>query len=218
MSAPPRYRSVILDVDSTLCGVEGIDWLARQRGADVADQTALLTQRAMAGEIPLESVYGERLALIRPTLREITALSAEYRRTLAADAPRAISALRGAGVEVVLISGGIRKAIEPVALELGLAPDHLFAVELRWDVAGGYVGFDTGSPLTFHTGKFAVVQSLKLNAPRLAVGDGATDVAMRGAVDAFAAYTGFAYRESVVERADFAVRSYKELLQRVLPV
>ena len=79
MSAPPRYRSVILDVDSTLCGVEGIDWLARQRGADVADQTALLTQRAMAGEIPLESVYGERLALIRPTLREITALSAEYR-------------------------------------------------------------------------------------------------------------------------------------------
>ena len=51
MSAPPRYRSVILDVDSTLCGVEGIDWLARQRGADVAEQTALLTQRAMAGEI-----------------------------------------------------------------------------------------------------------------------------------------------------------------------
>jgi len=170
----------------------------------------------MDGEIPLESVYGERLALIRPTLREIAALSAEYQRTLAPDAPRAISAMRSAGVEVVLISGGIRRAIEPVALELGLARDDLFAVELRWDAAGEYVGFDTLSPLTLHSGKLAIVRSLKLSAPRLAVGDGATDIEMRGAVDAFAAYTGFAHRESVVQRADFSVGSYKELLRRVL--
>ena len=54
-----RFASVVLDVDSTLCGVEGVDWLAQRRGADVAARTRALTERAMNGEIPLDSVYGE---------------------------------------------------------------------------------------------------------------------------------------------------------------
>ena len=171
----------------------------------------------MNGDIPLESVYGERLALIRPTLRDITALSGEYLRTLAPNAPEVIARLRAAGVEVVLVSGGIRKAIEPVAIYLGLARDDLFAVELRWDANGDYAGFDTDSPLTSQRGKLKIVQSLKLAHPRLAVGDGATDVAMRNGVEAFAAYTGFVRREVVVAQADFALSSYDDLARRVLP-
>jgi HAD superfamily phosphoserine phosphatase-like hydrolase len=212
----PRFKSVILDVDSTLCGVEGIDWLARRRGADVAAKTTGLTQRAMNGEITLESVYGERLALIKPTLRDIAALSEEYRRTLASGAEPAIAKMRAAGVHVVLVSGGIRRAIEPVALELGLPRDDLFAVELRWDESGEYVGYDTESPLTTQHGKLDVVRSLRLDGPKLAVGDGATDVEMREAVDAFAAFTGFVRRASIVKQADFVVATYHELARRVL--
>src|SRR5438874_11021125 len=89
----PVFANVVLDVDSTLCGVEGIDWLAQRRGAEIAAKTASLTERAMNGEIALEDVYGERLALIRPSLRDIAALSKEYRRTLAPDAPKAITTL-----------------------------------------------------------------------------------------------------------------------------
>src|SRR5438552_11548949 len=106
-----KFLSIIINVDFTLCGLEGIDWLARRRGADVAAKTVALTQRAMNGEITLESVYGERLALIRPTLRDIAALSVEYQRTLAPGAAVAIAKLRTAGVHVVLVSGGIRRAI-----------------------------------------------------------------------------------------------------------
>jgi phosphoserine phosphatase len=207
---------VILDVDSTLCGVEGIDWLARRCGEHVADQTARLTERAMNGEIALESVYGERLALIRPTLRDVAALSQEYTRTLAPRAAEVISELRAAGVTVVLVSGGIRRAIEPMALQLGLARDDLFAVELRWDANGEYTGYDTESPLTRQRGKLEIVRRLSLEPPRLAVGDGATDAEMRAAVDAFAAFTGFAHRDAVVARADFTVDSYDELARRAL--
>ena len=84
------------------------------------------------------------------------------------------------------------------------------------------VGYDLvelrrGGTLTSQRGKLAIVQSLKLSRPRLAVGDGATDVSMRDGVDAFAAYTGFIRRESVVADADFSVSSYDELARRILP-
>jgi phosphoserine phosphatase len=65
-------------------------------------------------------------------------------------------------------------------------------------------------------GKLEIVRSLSLDAPRLAVGDGSTDVEMRAAVDAFAAFTGFAHRDAVVTRADFTVGSFDDLAQRVL--
>ena len=42
-----RFASVVLDVDSTLCGIEGIDFLAARRGPDVGERIAELTDRAM---------------------------------------------------------------------------------------------------------------------------------------------------------------------------
>lgn len=201
----------MLDVDSTLCGIEGIDWLAARRGALVADESRTLTQRAMDGEIALDSVYGARLAIIRPTLHEIAALSAAYREAVAPGAAEAIARMREAGVHVFLVSGGIRRAIEPLALELGFMRDDLFAVELRWDAAGAYVGFDTESPLASQTGKLDVVRSLSPDRPALAVGDGATDAAMRPAVDAFAAYIGFVMRDAVVRNADYLLADFQEL-------
>jgi phosphoserine phosphatase len=207
---------VVLDVDSTLCGIEGVDWIARRRGPDIAAQSARLTERAMNGEITVESVYGERLAVIRPTARDIEDLAAEYRRTLAPDAPPVIARLRGAGVRVILVSGGIRRAIEPIASELGFERGDLFAVDLRFDDAGEYAGFDTRSPLARQRGKLDLVRSLTLPSPTLAVGDGVTDLEIREAVDAFAAFTGFVRRDNVVPRADFEIASYDELAKRVL--
>ena len=60
----PRFCSVVLDVDSTLCALEGIDWLARQRGGEIATRIAAVTEQAMNGEIPLEAVYGRRLEIV----------------------------------------------------------------------------------------------------------------------------------------------------------
>jgi phosphoserine phosphatase len=50
----------------------------------------------------------------------------------------------------------------------------------------------------------------------LAVGDGATDAAMRPAVDAFAAFTGFVSRPSVIAAADRVVNSFDQLAELVL--
>lgn len=203
-----KFASIVLDVDSTLCGVEGIDWLAQRRGAELAKRVRELTDRAMNGEIPLDSVYGERLAMIKPTRSDVDELGQVYRRTLAEGAAEVIAGWTRRGIRVVLVSGGIREAIAPLARELGV-PVH--GVSLRFDDRGNYVDYDRASPLATQQGKLDIVRSLALPKPILAVGDGSTDVAMKQAADRFVAYTGFARREQVVAAADDSASSYAAL-------
>jgi phosphoserine phosphatase len=210
------FASVILDVDSTLCGLEGIDWLAERRGSAVGTQVTELTGRAMRGEIQLDAVYGERLALVRPSRDDVVALADAYAASLAPQAAYAILRLRAAGKRIVLVSGGLREAILPVATRLGIPERDVRAVSVRFGADGTFAGFDTASPLATAAGKLHVAESLALPRRILAMGDGATDLAMRPAVDAFAAYTGFVHRENVVGSADITLASFDQLLELVL--
>src|SRR4029079_6638300 len=97
-------KSVVLDVDSTLCGIEGIDWLASLRGEEIANQVAHQTNIAMQGEFPIEDLYGNRMKLVSPTRDELKALTDAYRDAIAPGAKEAIAKWRSAGVHVVLIS------------------------------------------------------------------------------------------------------------------
>ena len=214
------FASVVIDVDSTLCGVEGIDFLAERRGPDVGRKIVELTDRAMTGEIPLEAVYAERLTIVRPTLADIHALAKAYIESVAPDAANAIAAMRSAGARLALVSGGILQAILPVARELGFANDEVHAVSLRFANDGAYASIDEPAPLAAQRGKPEVVSGLlatgRLVRPLLAVGDGATDAMLVGVADKFAAYTGFARRASVIARADLETRSFDELKRQVL--
>lgn len=215
-SGRPRFASVVIDVDSTLSGIEGIDWLAALRGPEMAERISSLTDRAMRGEVTLDSVYGERLRMIAPTRREIDALGARYVEAIAPGAESVIGALRHAGIAIVVVSGGLREAIAPLARLVGVGGQGLRAVPIRFDAEGNYAGYDERSPLATQQGKAQVVRELALGAPVLGVGDGATDLAMRPVVAAFGAYTGFVRREPVVREADFTIESFAQLEALVL--
>ena len=216
-TAASRYASVVLDVDSTLCGIEGIDWLAALRSPQLEAEIGALTRRAMAGEFPLEEVYGERLRRIAPTAADITGLASAYRERVAPGAGEAIERLRAAGVSLRLVSGGLRPAILPTATALGFDVGSLYAVDLAFDSAGGYAGYDRNSPLARQGGKVVVVEALGLPRPILAVGDGITDLELRPVVDTFAAYTGFVRRDPVATAADCELPSFDALVSLVLP-
>ncbi|HEV7387502.1 MAG TPA: HAD-IB family phosphatase [Gemmatimonadaceae bacterium] len=211
-----RFNSVVLDVDSTLSGIEGIDWLAKLRGKEVAEWSTALTDKAMRGEIPIEAVYGERMRTVRPVKAEIEQLGREYVDRIAPRARETLSAIKGANVHVVMVSGGLREAILPLAAALEVAEQDLHAVSVTFDEKGGYAGFDEGSPLTRQTGKKTVVGAMGLKGPILAVGDGMTDCEMKAVVDSFAAYTGFTRRNPVVEQADFVIENFDQLRELVL--
>lgn len=211
-----RFAAVVLDVDSTLCALEGIDWLAGRRAAAVAAEIARLTDRAMDGDLPLDAVYGERLALVRPSRDEIAALADAYRAALSPGAAEAIARLRAAGVRIVLVSGGLREAIVPLGADLGVAAADVHAVGVRHDRYGAYAGFDGASPLATADGKRTIVERLALPRPALGVGDGMTDLAARPALDAFAAFAGVVRRDAVAREADHVLTTFHQLAELVL--
>ena len=211
-----RYSSVVLDVDSTLSGIEGIDWLASLRGAEMRAWSTSLTERAMRGELPIEAVYGERMKAVKPTAREIEALGREYVARLAPGAKATIAELRENGINLLMVSGGLREAIIPLARELGVPDSSLHAVSVYFDEKGEYAGFEHTSLLTQQEGKRITVEAMQLKEPSLAVGDGMTDCEMKSVVTNFAAFTGFTRREPVIERADFEVNSFGQLRDLIL--
>ena len=211
-----RFKSVVLDVDSTLSGVEGIDWLASLRGAEVEAWSAALTVRAMEGVIPIEAVYGERMRVVKPTLSEIQKLGAVYLDRVASRARETLAELRARDVELVMVSGGLREAILPLAKELGVREERVHAVSVFFDRDGEYIGFDERSLLTRQNGKRSAVKEMALTGPVLAVGDGMTDCEIRPVVDGFAAFTGFMKRDPVVERADYVLENFDQLRALVL--
>ena len=203
-----RFQSVVFDVDSTLSALEGIDWLAARRSPEVARESEALTARAMAGELPIEAVYSQRLARIRPTAHELAALGTAYIEHVQPGARELIAALHGAGTRVYLVSGGLRAAILPLATHLGVAPIRVHAVELAPDADGTLSRLEGEQPLATQRGKPHIVRYLALRPPIAMIGDGSTDAAVRTVANVtFIAYTGVAFRPPVVAQAELQADS-----------
>ncbi|HEX6040420.1 HAD-IB family phosphatase [Longimicrobium sp.] len=196
------FASVVFDCDSTLVAVEGIDELS----GPFRDEIQKLTDLAMDGAVPLEEVYGRRMDIIRPTRAQLDAVAREYVRTLVPHARETVAALRWLGKTVRILSGGLLPAVVAVAEALGLTADDVAAVGISFDADDEYAGFETDSLLARGGGKALAVRAWNLPRPSLLVGDGATDLEARPAVDAFAAFAGVIERAVVVAGADYVVR------------
>jgi phosphoserine phosphatase len=198
-----RFRTVIFDCDSTLSAMEGIEELAREHRAEIARLTTL----AMSGEVPLEEVYARRLDLIRPSLADIERVGAGYISAMVPGAEETIRRLHDAGAIVQVLSGGLGPAVRILTRHLGIADERVAAVELAFHPSGAYAGFDATSPLARSGGKRAWIELSGTGLPRpmLLVGDGATDLEARPAIDAFAAFTGVVARTEVARRADIVI-------------
>lgn len=212
-----HYRSVIFDCDSTLCAVEGIEELAAEHRREVET----LTDAAMRGEVPLDEVYGRRLDLIRPHRSAVEQLTQRYIETVVEDAAETVGVLRGSGIDVRVVSGGLLPAVLGLTRHLGLPDDRVWAVPIRFHDDGAYAGFDESSPPSRAEGKAEVIRRWKgaqpaLDSPVMFVGDGATDLEARDDVDLFVAYAGVLERPEVLQGAPIVIRSRS--LTPVLPL
>ncbi len=213
------FQRVIFDCDSTLSTIEGIDELATLKGQ--TDHIAELTRRAMDGLVPLEEVYAARLELLQPTRAELARVGRIYRRTLVPQAAEVVAALQTAGVEVFIVSGGLKASVVDLARYLKIPDENVFAVEVELDPFQGewwdyprhrytgnpderYLAF-APSPLAESAGKITVVGALSKGQRVLMVGDGSTDLATRGTASLFAGFGGIVRRQAVVDGADVFV-------------
>jgi phosphoserine phosphatase len=207
------YRFAFFDVDSTLVTIEGIDVLA-----DGDPEIAKLTAAAMNGEIPLDQVYAKRLERIRPSKDRVDQLGATYVRSLVGGAKETIAKLQDNGVIVHLVTAGIEQAILPVANALHMNARNVHAVKLAFDANGNYTDFDRRSFLTRTGGKELVVRDIRARSHGKAafIGDGASDLEAKPAVDLFLGFGGVVVRPRVKENADLYITDLRDVLQHLL--
>ena len=224
---PPRwpvYRHVIFDCDSTLTGIEGIDELASH--PDTRQRVADLTRSAMDGKVNLETVYGERLEILQPTRGAVRALRSRYRKRVVKDAAALIQALQVLGHEVYIVSGGLFDPVREFGMHLGVAPEHIRAVEVEYDTLSGNWWQGQGpwreaylavqhSVLTESDGKARVIRELLQNQTgrSLLVGDGVSDLLASREVDLFAGFGGVICRDRVASESKVFIQS-----QSIAPV
>ena len=195
-------KLLCLDCDSTLSAVEGIDELARARGPGVFAEVQAMTEGAMNGSVPVEAVFARRLEIIRPRRADAEAVGRRYLETVEPEARSAVGSLKARGWTPVIVSGGFRPAIRPLADFLGV--DRVEAVDLSFDAAGDYLGFDAAYPTTRSGGKTEVVRRLRaeLNPSRVVlVGDAVSDLEVVPVVDLFVGFGRYAVRERVRREA-----------------
>jgi len=202
VTQPKRLFDIVcFDCDSTLSRIEGIDELARRAG--VEEEVAPLTAAAMAGTLSLDAVYAQRLSLVRPSRASLEWLGSRYVEALVPGARETIAALTQAGTSVHIVSGGLRRALEPLARELDVSASRIHAVDVTFRDDGTYCDFDRESPLVHPDGKARVCRSLAEHHSSVAlVGDGATDLAARESGVFVVGFGGVTRREILVEGAD----------------
>ena len=210
--AVPAPKLIIFDCDSTLSAIEGIDELARVRGPKVFAEVEAMTAAAMEGKIAVEDVFAKRLAIIQPRRADVAAVGRQYVERVEPTALATIAQLKAAGWTPLILSGGFRQIIEPLAAHLGIA--RIEAVDLYFNASGDYTGFDAKFPTTRSGGKPERIAELKRElapARTVMVGDGVSDLETKPVVDLFVGYGRYTERAKVKAGAHAFIHSLADL-------
>lgn len=167
-------RLLVADMDSTIIGQECIDELADYVG--LKDKVALITERAMQGEIDFPGALRERVRLLAGLDERALRLCLDERVEITAGAETLVQTMRAGGSSCLLVSGGFLSFAEPIASAVGF--DRVKANRLVF--TGGKLSGEVGDPIIDAMAKFdALVEARsELGLKRedvLAVGDGAND-------------------------------------------
>ena len=206
-------KLLLFDCDSTLSAIEGIDELGRLRGPEVFKAVEEMTTKAMDGSTPMESIFAKRLDMIKPTLKELESIGQKYIQQVEPTALDTIKKLKAAGWTVIIVSGGFTQAIRPLAQYLGI--ERVEAVELRFNADGSYAGYVESCPTAKSKGKNVVVLKLRDEFKAyqtVLVGDGASDLEVKGDVDKMIGFGRYTPRPKVKAGADAFITSLDQLI------
>ena len=206
-------KLLLFDCDSTLSAIEGIDELGRLRGPEVFKAVEDMTTKAMDGSTPMESIFAKRLDMIKPTLKELESIGQKYIQQVEPTAVDTIKKLKAAGWTVIIVSGGFTQAIRPLAQYLGI--ERVEAVELRFNPDGSYAGYVESCPTAKSKGKNVVVLKLRDEFKAyqmILVGDGASDLEVKGDVDKMIGFGRYTARPKVKAGADAFITSLDQLI------
>lgn len=211
-----KADAVCFDVDSTVIMEEAIDELAKfcGKGKEIEE----LTKATMGGKMEFGESLTTRLNMFHPTLHQVQEFIRLNPPTLSTNIKKLVNCLRRRGVPIYLVSGGFRGIIGPIALDLNIPLENIFANKLKFFFNGEYAGFDDHEPTSRSGGKGEVMRLLikKFGYSNLVmIGDGATDAEASPPAHAFIGYGGNVIREGVKKKAHWYVTDFQELIDEI---
>jgi D-3-phosphoglycerate dehydrogenase len=210
----------IIDFDSTIVTVEGLDELARislehnPNKEKVSKQIVDITNQAMEGTIDFPTALAKRFAFFQPTKQDIEKTVDFLKDHLTPSLKRNKEFFQKYHKQIYIISGGFHEYILPIVKEFGVIDDHILANNFIYDKKGLISGFDKKNLLAQANGKVKAVATLGHKGKICVIGDGITDYQIKeqGKADIFFAFTENVYRKGVAAKADKIIRSFDELL------
>ncbi|MBX2950887.1 MAG: phosphoglycerate dehydrogenase [Leadbetterella sp.] len=215
---PKKY--FLIDFDSTLTRVEGLDELAAialkadPDGDRKVAAIKALTDKGMAGELTFSESLTQRLALLNANRSHVDILVEFLKENITGSFLRNRAFLSEYADNILIISSGFKDFILPIAEYLGLKPENVYANTFVYNEQGDITGVDTENPLSRTGGKIEVVKSLQLDGHVSVIGDGFTDYEIKksGLAQRFYAFVENVERPSVTGVADFVIKSLDEFL------
>ena len=205
---------VCFDVDSTVCVEEAIDELAKFQ--QVGTLVEAITRNAMGGSMSFRTALQARLNLIQPTRSCLDQFLIDYPSQFTDGISELINLLHERRIAVYLITGGFHSIVDPVAEQLNIPLNNVFANRLLFNDDGSYAGFDEEEMTSDSGGKGRVIEHLKNKyhyQRMIMIGDGATD--MEANADGFIGFGGNVIRETVQENASWFVSSFYQLIDEL---
>ena len=190
---------VVFDLDNVIIDGEAIDEIGKL--ANVEDDIAAITEKAMQGEIDFETSIKDRVQLLEGTsIEDIEKLADEL--PLMPGACKTIKCLKEKDVDVAIISGSFDVVADKVKDKLGVDTVYTnsFTVEdgkLTGEVTGPLVSGNKLDVLKDHVEKAGIALENVV-----AVGDGANDISM---IESAGCGIAFNAKDSVKEIADVVV-------------
>jgi D-3-phosphoglycerate dehydrogenase / 2-oxoglutarate reductase len=211
---------IIIDFDSTFTKVEGLDELAaialngHSERDSVVQKISDLTNKGMNGEMSFAEGLRERIGLLQANRSHIESLVAFLRTKVSDSFARNKQFLTENADQIFIVSSGFKEFIVPVATELGIRADHVFANEFVFDENDNIIGIDENNVLSMDGGKIKLLASLNLDGEIYAIGDGYTDYELKasGLDDRFYAFTENIERPRVLAVADHIATSFDDFL------
>ena len=192
-------KLVVFDLDNVIIDGEAIDEIGKL--ANVEDEIAEITEKAMQGEIDFETSIKDRVKLLEGTsIEEIEKVADEL--PLMPGAEETINAFKEKDLDVAIISGSFDVVAEKVKDKLGVDAVYTnsFSVEdgkLTGEVTGPLVSGSKLDVLKDHVEKAEITLD-----DVVAVGDGANDISM---IESAGCGIAFNAKDSVKEIADIVV-------------
>lgn len=187
-----NFKLIAFDMDSTLINIECVDEIAGVAGRKA--EVAAITEAAMRGEITdYKQSLRERVALLRGVTEAQLAQVYRDRLHLNPGAAELVLACKAAGLKVLLVSGGFTYFADRLRdrLALDFARSNLLEI-VDGQLTGGILPQSWGDICDGAMKRETVLHTCSLIGCQpeqaIAMGDGANDLEMMGAVGLSVAY------------------------------